>query len=203
MCGCGMSLELCGVSVQYPWRRLILAGVKAVEVRKYPLGRYPVSLRDKIHFSSRLLAGVPRRMLTEASTSAHRLKRLASLAWFGSAAVFSLLWRSLTSFGTRLESHRVAGTIGFIWVTVPSSAGGGQHEDSGTHACRLEDNARLAASTFLDCELPRCVASSLRELDTQFMDLCKSYVLAWVLWILHVRSVMERRAIFLSCSPGA
>ena len=92
--------------------------------RKYPLGRYPVSLRDKIHFSSRLLAGVPRRMLTAPSTSAHRLKRLASLAWFGSAAVFSLpIWRSLTSFGTRLESHRVAGPIGFIWVTVPSSAG--------------------------------------------------------------------------------
>ena len=28
-------------------------------------------------------------------------------------------------------------------------------------------------------------------------------MLAWFLWMLHVRSVMERHAIFLSCSPGA
>ena len=32
-----VSLELCGINVQYPWSPLILAGVKAVEVRKYRL----------------------------------------------------------------------------------------------------------------------------------------------------------------------
>ena len=42
-----VSLELCGINVQYPWSRLILAGVKAVEVRKYPLGRYPSFIAEQ------------------------------------------------------------------------------------------------------------------------------------------------------------
>ena len=45
-----VSLELCGVNVQYPWSPLILAGVKAVEVRKYPLGRYPSFIAGQVLF---------------------------------------------------------------------------------------------------------------------------------------------------------
>ena len=33
-------MSLCGLNVQYPWSRLIMAGRKTVEVRKYALGHY-------------------------------------------------------------------------------------------------------------------------------------------------------------------
>ncbi|CAE7576933.1 unnamed protein product [Symbiodinium natans] len=36
-----LPLCLCGINIQYPWSRLIIAGVKTIEVRKYPLGKYP------------------------------------------------------------------------------------------------------------------------------------------------------------------
>ncbi|CAE6966676.1 unnamed protein product, partial [Symbiodinium sp. CCMP2592] len=40
------SLELYGINIQYPWNRLILAGVKTIEVCKYPLGRNRSFIED-------------------------------------------------------------------------------------------------------------------------------------------------------------
>ena len=122
LCQSGVS-RTCGINVQYPWSRLILAGVKAVEVRKYPLGRYPSFIAEQDLF----LIETPGRGSTQDADCAIDVgappDKACVIGVVRFSGCFSLpTWQSLAS-RTRLESRQVAGTIGCIWATAPSSAG--------------------------------------------------------------------------------